>query len=117
MKSEYKNNVEKVLESAMEKLSAVNGNQVVGAPIKNECGQVVIPVSNLTMAVFSGGGEYGDYKVSKAIGEHFAGGGITVYSLKPTHYLVDNGAGFSVVKPSETFESIVSIIKNICDKL
>ena len=117
MEKEIKSNAEKLIESAMQKMCEINSNQIVGEPIKNEVGQTVIPVSNLTLVSFGGGGEYGNVKLSKAVGNHFAGGNFIVCNLKPTTFLVDNGAGFSVVKNTDSFEAVIAIIKNLSDKL
>ncbi len=117
MENQNKNNVEKVIESAMKKMNEISGSQVLGMPIKNELGQTVVPVSNVTMAIFSGGGEYGDVKVSKALGERFAGGGITVCSLKPTYFIIDNGAGFTVTKTTDVLDNVLGLIRTITDKI
>ena len=117
MENEIKSNAEKLIETTIEKLCEISSEQIVGKPIKNDIGQTVIPVSNLTLVSFGGGGEYGDVKVSKAVGNHFAGGSFTVCSLKPNSFLVDNGSGFRVVKGSDSFESVLAIIKNLSEKL
>lgn len=117
MENLNKSNVEKVMENAMRKLNEISGNQVLGAPVKNELGQLVVPVSNVTVAVFGGGGEYGDVKVSKAIGDHFAGGGITICSLKPAYFIIDNGSGFTVSKTTDSLEAVIGLIKKVTDKL
>ena len=114
---ENQNKVEKVVESAMKKLNELNGEQVVGTPIRNEMGQTVIPISNVTMAIFSGGGEYGDFKISKSVGEHFAGGEISICSLKPTYFIIDNGAGFSVTKTTDVLENLFNIVNALIKKL
>lgn len=116
MEKENKGNIEKVIESVMQKISEANANQIVGTPIKNESGQMVIPVSNLTVVSFGGGGEYGDVKISKSIGNHFAGGTFTVCNLKPNTFLIDNGSGFFVMKNNDSFDAVFAIIKNMVEK-
>lgn len=116
MEKEIKGNVEKVIESVMQKISEVGANQIVGAPIKNESGQMIIPVSNLTVLTFGGGGEYGDVKISKTIGNHFAGGTFAVCNLKPNTFLIDNGSGFFVVKNNDSFDALFAIVKNVVEK-
>ena len=112
-----KNNAQKIFESAMEKISEIKSEQIVGEPIKNELGQTVIPVSSITFAVLSGGGEYGDVKIAKEVGAHFAGGEITICSLKPNCFIIDNGNGFFITKNSDILENIYSIIKIISEKI
>ncbi len=98
MENVKENKVEQVIESALKKIKEYGANQVVGTPIVNDKGHTVIPMSNVTVAVFSGGGEYGDVKVEKGIGEKFAGGAVTVCSIKPETFIVNNGLGFSLAK-------------------
>ena len=117
MEKEIKSNAEKLIESAMQKMCEINSSQIIGEPIKNDLGQTVIPISNLTLVSFGGGGEYGNFKISKAIGNHFAGGNFIVCSLKPNTFLVDNGNGFSVIKNSDSVDAVLAIIKNLSDKL
>ncbi len=117
MISEEKNKVEKIIESAMNKINLISGSQIIGDKIINENGQAVVPICNLTVAVISGGGEYGDVKIAKAVGDHFAGGDVTVCSVKPTAYVIDNGSGFSVIKNTDIIENISALTKLILEKL
>lgn len=115
MEKEIKNNkVEAVVESALKKIKDYGANQVVGTPIVNDLGHTVIPLSNVTVAVFSGGGEYGEVNVSKQVGDKFAGGCVTVCSLKPDTFIINNGTGFSVANSSnDIIEGITFAISKI----
>ena len=117
MKKESKVNIDGVIESLMGKISEVSANQIVGTPIKNESGQMVIPVSNLTVLSFGGGGEYGDVKVSKAVGSQFAGGTFTICNLKPNTFLIDNGKGFFVMKSNDSFDALFTIMQHLFEKI
>ncbi len=117
MESQNKNNAQKIIESAMEKMNQVSTNQTVGSAIKNDLGQMVIPLSTVTVAVLSGGGEYGDIKIAREVGDHFAGGVLTVSSLKPSCFLVDNGSGFTVVNNNDILESFNTLIKFLAEKI
>ena len=68
MENLKENKVEQVVESALKKIKDYGANQVIGTPIVNDKGHTVIPMSNVTVAVFSGGGEYGDVKIDKLVG-------------------------------------------------
>ena len=114
-----KSSIEKVLESTVKNLSAViEVDKITGTPIKNEKGQTAIPVSNLTVGLICGGGEYGDVKVIKETGEYFAGGAVTIASVKPQCFLIDNGDGFKVINESgEGLESFFKALAKIIGKI
>ena len=119
MQDQKENKVEQVVESALKKINELGANQVVGTPIVNDKGHTVIPLSNVTVAVFSGGGEYGDVKFSKQVGEKFAGGAVTICSIRPDTFIINNGLGFSLAKSNNdlvdgltyAFEKLGELIK------
>ena len=116
MQEQKENKVEQVVESALKKIHEFGTNQVVGTPIVNDKGHTVIPLSNVTVAVFSCGGEYGDVKVSKDIGEKFAGGAVTVCSIRPDTFIVNNGLGFALAKSNnDLIEGLTYAITKLGD--
>lgn len=117
MENQNKNKVEKLVEKAIGNLNEFGGKQVAGEPFVNQLGQTIIPISNVTTAVFSGGGEYGDVKISKEIGSRFAGGDFTICSVKPTYFIIDNGVGFTVTKTSDELQNLVAILNKLIEKL
>lgn len=117
MEEQNQNKVEQVIKSALEKIKFLSGNQVVGTPIVNDFGQTVIPLSSVTVAVFSGGGEYGGVKASSKLSEKFAGGNVTICSLKPDSFIINNGKGFTVSKNSDMLNSVLSAINQIGETL
>lgn len=107
-----KSSIEKVLESTVKNVSSIiEVDKIVGSPVKNEKGQTAIPVSKLTVGLICGGGEYGDVKVIKESGENFAGGAVTIASVKPQCFLIDNGDGFKVI--NESGEGLEAFLKAI----
>lgn len=115
--SKEKNNVENVIESAMRNLDfSVEKQKTVGEVIVNERGQRVIPVFNMTVGVMCGGGEYGSLKISKDLGERFAGGNVTLCNMKPDCFIIDNGKGFSVVNHNDALDGILKLISKITEK-
>lgn len=110
-----KNNIEKIIDATAKSLSQmIEINKIIGDSVKNEKGQTVIPVAKITTATFCGGGEYGDVKIIKESGEYFAGGGVTVSSIKPECFLIDNGDGFKVInKNGEGLEAFLKAIAKL----
>lgn len=107
-----KSSIEKVLESTVKNISSMIAvDTIIGTPIKNEKGQTAIPLSKLTVGLLCAGGEYGDVKIIKESGEKFAGGAVSVASIKPQCFLIDNGDGYKVVNQSgDGFESFLKAL-------
>ena len=117
-KNSSENKIQNLMESAMKDLnSLVDVNTIMGKPIVDDNGTVIIPVSKVTMGFMTGGGEYGDVKVVKGDEKTpFAGGSGAVISMKPAGFLVDNGEGVKIVNVSndiydKIFDSAEEFIK------
>ena len=84
----------------------VDVNTVIGKPFTTNDGSTVIPVTKVTMAFMTGGGEYGEVKNIKGDKElPFAGGSGAVVSLKPTGFLVEKSKGIKLISvPTDAFE-------------
>ena len=82
---------------ALEKVA--DANTVIGESIITVSGTQVIPLSSVTVVNLSGGGEYGDIKTYKQTdGFKIAGGNVTVVTVKPKGFLVDDGKGCRLLK-------------------
>ena len=112
------NNVQNVIKSATENAEAIiDVNKIVGEPILNQRGQTAIPISKVTVGVLSGGGEYGELRLSKEIGERFAGGALTITSVSPECFLIDNGNGFEIVNANGALDSLMIAISQLINKV
>lgn len=109
-----KNDVEKVLESAIKNFDGLlKTDKIIGERVVNERGQTVVPVSKITGAVISGGGKYGDVKIIKQSGERFAGGSASLSFCKPECFLIDNGNGWTVI--NERGEGLEALLKSVAE--
>ena len=112
------NNVQNVIKSATENAEVIiDVNKIVGKPILNQRGQTAIPISKVTVGVLSGGGEYGELRLSKEIGERFAGGALTINSVSPECFLLDNGNGFEIVNSNGALDSLMIAISQLINKV
>lgn len=114
-----KSNIEKIIENTIKNLDGqIKTQKIVGEKIKNDKGQTVIPISKVTIGLLSGGGEYGDIKITKELGNHFAGGTFTLCQIKPTCFVIDNGDGFNVVSSNgDSFEKLMILLGKIIRKI
>lgn len=116
--SEQKNKVNQVVENVVENLrSIISAEQIVGERIVNDKGQSVIPLSKLSVAIIGGGGEYGNIKISEKLGERFAGGSLTVTSIKPECFIIDNGNGFEISSATSAVDCLISSLNRILQKI
>ena len=58
-----------------------------------ENGNYIIPVSKVTVAFITGGGEYGKVKIIGKDEHPFAGGSGAIVSMKPCGFLLNNSIG------------------------
>ena len=61
MCSDFKNSrINRVVETTLKNLSSiVDVNTVIGTPVNDTQGNVIIPIAKVTMGILTGGGEYG----------------------------------------------------------
>ena len=118
-KNNSENKIQSLMDSAMKDLnSLVDVNTIMGKPVTDENGTVIIPISKVTLGFMTGGGEYGDVKIVKGDEKTpFAGGSGAIISLKPAGFLVDNVNGVKIVNVSNDvyerlFETAEEFLKN-----
>ncbi len=120
-KDNSENKIKDMMTAAIKDLnSLVDVNTIIGKPFTTEEGNMIIPISKVTMGFLTGGGEYGEVKTYKETGLPFAGGSGAVISLKPAGFLIDNGNGVKLVNVAsdvydrvfETAEEFVKGLKN-----
>lgn len=112
-----KNLVVELIESAVNGAKVkIESESVVGEKIINDKGQTATVINSVTVMTMGGGGEYGDIKPSTMLGEKFAGGAVTVKSVKPQFFLIDNGKGFQVVNGLDPLYGLIALFKEITEK-
>ena len=95
----------------------LENQHTVGKKIVNDRGQTATVINSVTVLTVSGGGEYGEVKTSALLGEKFAGGAVTLKTVKPQFFLVDNGKGFKVINGIDPLYGLIGILKEISDKI
>lgn len=104
------NRINKVVETALKNISEIlNVSTVVGKPIKTDDGDYIFPVAKVTLAVLSGGGEYGKINLFKKSSDlPYSAGNGAIVSVKPSGFLVkDNNANFKILSVKDnTYEKI-----------
>lgn len=107
VKDSQDNKIKELMSAALRDINTlVDVNTVIGKPFTTNDGSTVIPVTKVTMAFMTGGGEYGEVKNIKSDRElPFAGGSGAVVSLKPTGFLVEKSKGIKLISvPTDAFE-------------
>ncbi|MBO7187585.1 MAG: hypothetical protein J6V68_04240 [Clostridia bacterium] len=116
MKSEK---IATVVETAMKNLSSmIDVNTVMGTPVVAENGKIIIPVSKVTVAFMSGGGEYGKVKFFHKDDElPFAGGTGAVINLKPVGFLISDNSEYKIIQiDKEPFDKVFDFAENFINK-
>ena len=80
----------------------VDVNTVVGAPIKTENGEYIVPISKVTIGVMMGGGEYGKVGIFKKSSDLPCSiGNGAVVSVKPSGFLIKEDGKYKILAVSE----------------
>ena len=112
--------INQTIETAIKNIQEiVDVNTIIGKPIENSQGRTVIPVTKITLAILSGGGEYGKLTLFKK-GEDlpFSAGNGTIVSIKPCGFLVENNNNFELLKVEEDFdENPINKILDLISKI
>ena len=110
--------IDEVMSTALKNIrSLVDVDVVVGKPIENESGLIVLPLTKVTMGFVSGGGEYySELKELKKDTEYpFAGGSGAGLSLQPIGFLVIDGKIVEIVKVDQktAIEKLIEVVPEI----
>ena len=83
------NKIPEIIRSSMENIrSMVDANTVVGEPINTTAGNVIIPISKISVGIASGGVDYNPKKDAQPRPQNFGGGGGTGLTVSPIGFLV-----------------------------
>lgn len=113
---QFDNKINKTIETAIKNIQEiVDVNTIIGKPIENAQGKTIIPVTKVTLALLSGGGEYGKptlFKKSEDL--PFSAGNGTIISIKPCGFLVDNNDEFKLLKIEDSLQDNL-LLNNILE--
>ena len=78
-----------IIRSSMESIrSMVDANTVIGDPISAEGGTTIIPISQISIGIASGGVDYNPKKDAQPRPQNFGGGGGTGLTVSPIGFLI-----------------------------
>ena len=117
---EYKEEIKNVINETLKNFTYLSdANTIVGTPVVTSGGTTVIPVSKMTVAFLSGGGQYGEIKMfqpNKNYPLSTGSGGIV--SVKPSGFIVEERGRVKFVScPEDHLEKAVDGIINVLEKL
>lgn len=112
------NKIDSIMSGTLKTLNnLIDVNTVVGESIETKDG-IIVPVTKVTYAYLTGGGEYGDVKFAKK-NENlpFSGGSGAVVNIKPIGFLFQNKEGIRVL-PVETdlTGKIMDVLQSVAEK-
>ncbi len=89
------NRINEIIETTLKNVNElIDVNTVIGKTIETEGGDIIIPISKVTIAIMIGGGEYGKVSIFNSDGTlpYSAGNGALI-SLKPNGFLIKSPNG------------------------
>lgn len=109
-------NIGDLTDSSMKNLrTLIDSNSVIGAPINTPDGGVILPVSKVSFAFASGGGDLPSAQKEKFGGG--SGGGVTI---TPIAFLVVKGESIHLLQVqsySSTADRVVGMVPEVIDKV
>ena len=103
--------INSAIETAIKNLGAIiDVNTVIGTPLKNDDGSVIVPVSKVTFGILTGGGEYGKINIfNKGADLPYSAGNGAVVSLKPCGFLVKNAGSsdYKIISMPGNYENLI----------
>ena len=118
MYKEKNNPIEEVVDNALKNLNIIaDSSTIIGKPIANEAGVVILPVSKVSMGFVAGGGEYPAKKRKKK--DPFVGGSGAGISLIPMGFLTIIGGipNFIRIENRTTFDKLGDMLPDLIEKL
>lgn len=120
MEKEKNNPIEEIMSSAMGKLKTiVDVNTVIGDPIKNDFGAVILPISKVSMGFVAGGGEYPKVEKQRRMKTYpFAGGSGAGVCVTPMGFLtiINNVPNFIRVEHRTSWDKVGDMLPQILEK-
>ena len=104
--------IEKIMETALTRIkSMIDTSIVVGEKIDTSTGQIILPISKVSVGFVAGGGEYNQSEDSVP----FAGGSGAGFSVSPIGFAVIDKGKISLTKiePNENLEKLIQSLPEI----
>ncbi len=116
MQSEKKQNkINETIETTLKNLSTIiDANTVFGSPLKTESGEIIIPVSKITVGLLFGGGEYGKLGIFNSSSDlPFSAGNGAVISVKPCGFLLKENEKFKLLNVAgNSYEKLIDKVSD-----
>lgn len=115
------NPIENLMKTTMENIKGmIDVNTIVGEPIKNTDGSLILPISKVSFGFASGGSEFKDSGSSSSSDKNypFGGGSGAGVSLKPIAFLVikeDSSVRLLPLNAENTYEKIVDLVPQVLE--
>jgi len=112
------NPIDELMAKSLEKLkSVVDSSTIIGNPIENSFGAIILPVSRVSFGLVTGGGEYSSRKKQSAF--PFAGGSGAGVNVTPVGFLTIVGGvtNFIKVENRTSFDKFGDLIPELINSL
>ena len=117
---EYNEEIKNVINDTLKNFSYLSdANTIVGTPVTVNDQTTVIPVSKMTVAFLSGGGQYGEVKLFQPNKNYpLSSGSGGVVSVKPSGFIVEERGRVKFVScPEDTLEKAADLLFKSLEKL
>ena len=114
-------NINELIQGAMDKIKVlIDSSTIIGEKIVTDEGNVIIPISKVTVGYVVGGGEYADLSTRKKNTTYpMAGGSSGGVSVSPVGFLIEKDGEISYisVENKTAYQTILNLFNTIMAKI
>jgi len=114
------NEIKNVIDQTLKNFTFLSdANSIIGTPVKTSGGATVIPVSKMTVAILSGGGQYGEIKLFQANKNYpLSTGGGGIVNVRPSGFLVEEKGELRFIStPDDYIEKLADQAFGLLNKI
>lgn len=112
--------VENLIDNALDKIKyLMDCNIIIGEPVVSPTGNIIIPISKVSVGFVTGGGEYSDMS-NRKVANHFpmAGGTCGGMSVTPVGFLyeTEGDVKYIDIENKSAYQTIINLINSIASQ-
>ena len=116
----HDNKVNKTIEYTLKNLNdIIDVNTVIGKPIESKTGEIIVPISKVTLGLLVGGGEYGKVSIFKKDNDlPYSAGNGAVISIKPCGFLINSNGDYKIINVAHnSYEKLIDKTVDFVEKM
>ena len=114
------NKIKEIIQSSIAEISNfIDANTIIGTPMSDKNGAIIIPFSQVNFISLSGGGEFGKINVFNKGNAPLGVGNGAVVSIKPSGFIIKEGSSdYKILSvPNGPYETIIEKVSEFASEI